>query len=346
MSLVDVHNEWDPLEEVIVGTAVDALVPKADRSMMVIEFSDYDSPEDVPVGPYDQRVLEETEADLETFVDELEKVGVTVRRPAPRDHSIEAGSPDWRTDSFSDYCPRDGFLAIGDTIIETPMPLRSRFFEYLAYKDLFLEYFRSGARWISAPKPRLDDSMYVPEAPAGRRLQNLEPCFDAANVIRLGTDLLYLVSDSGNELGAQWLQSAVGDRYTVTPVRDVYAYTHIDTTFVPLRPGLVMVNSSRVTEDNMPEPLRSWDHIYAPQPADTGFVGPRANGSVWVGMNMLSIGPDLVAVDKRQVELIRVLEKHRIDVMPVQLTHSRALGGGFHCVTLDVRRRGTLEVYR
>lgn len=117
--------------------------------------------------------------------------------------------------------------------------------------------------------------MYRPEAPAGQHLENLEPCFDAANVIRIGTDLLYRVSDSGNELSAQWLQSAVDDRYTVTPVRDVHAYTHIDTTFVPLRPGLVLVNFSRVTKENMPEPLRGWDHIYVPEPVNTGFVGPR-----------------------------------------------------------------------
>lgn len=345
MSLVSVHNEWDPLEEVIVGTAIDALVPMADRSMMVIEFSDLDSPDDVPSGAYDPKVIEETEIELEAFAAELEKVGVKVRRPARRDHSVVAGTPDWSTDSFCDYCPRDGFLAIGDTIIETPMPLRSRFFEYLAYKDLFLEYFRSGARWLSAPKPQLRDDMYDPSAPMGKRLQDLEPCFDAANVIRIGTDLLYLVSDSGNELGLRWLQSTLGERYTIHPVRDVYASTHIDTTFVPLRPGLVLVNSSRVNSENMPEVLRDWDHIYSPEPVDIGYVGDHPNGSIWVGMNMLSIGPDLVAVDRRQTELIKILEGHRIDVLPVQLTHSRALGGGFHCVTLDVRRRGTLETY-
>jgi hypothetical protein len=30
---------------------------------------------------------------------------------------------------------------------------------------------------------------------------------------------------------------------------------------------------------------------------------------------------------------------------PMPLTHSRVFGGGFHCVTLDVRRRGSLETY-
>ena len=41
---------------------------------------------------------------------------------------------------------------VGNSIIETPMVLRSRFLEGFAYKDLFVEYFESGARWLSAPK--------------------------------------------------------------------------------------------------------------------------------------------------------------------------------------------------
>jgi scyllo-inosamine-4-phosphate amidinotransferase 1 len=345
MSLVDVHNEWDPLEEVVVGTAIDARVPTPDISSLVIEFTDLTSPDQIPAGPYDPRAIEEAEAEMEVVCAELGKLGVVVRRPAPHDHSVVGGTGDWESDSFPDFCPRDGFLTVGDLIIEAPMSLRSRFFEYLAYKDLFLEYLRSGARWISAPKPRLTDEMFDPGAEVGARLQNVEPCFDAANVIRLGTDILYLISDSGNELGLRWLQATLGDAYTVHPVRNVYASTHIDTTFVPLRPGLVLVNPSRVTDENLPEVFRGWDVIRCPELVDTSLPG-RANGSLWVGMNMLSVSPDLVLADRRQVALIKELERHKIDVLGLQLTHSRTFGGGFHCISLDVRRRGTLETYR
>lgn len=345
MSLVQVHNEWDPLEEVIVGTCIGARVPAGDLSMRVIEFTDATSDDDVPSGPYDDRAVRDAEEEISRLCEDLGALGITVRRPAPRDHSIVAGTPDWQTDSFPDYSPRDSFLTIGDSLIEAPLPLRSRFFEYLAYKDLFLEYFNSGARWLSAPKPRLTDEMYNSGAPVGRRVSDLEPCFDAANVLRIGTDILYLVSDSGNESGLRWLQSILGSTYTVHPIRDVYASTHIDTTFVPLRPGLVMVNPSRVNEQNMPDVFRTWDHIWAPEPIDTHVSGKRPNGSIWVGMNMLSLSSELVVVDRRQGQLIRELEKFGIDAFPAQLTHSRTFGGGFHCLTLDVRRRGQLETY-
>ncbi|MER0477447.1 inosamine-phosphate amidinotransferase 1 [Streptomyces sp. Edi2] len=347
MSLVNVHNEWDPLEEIIIGTAVGARVPRADRSVFAVEYAgDYDSQDQIPSGAYPDRVVKETEEELHVLAEELTKLGVTVRRPRTRDNAALIKTPDWETDGFHDYCPRDGLLSIGQTIIETPMALRARSLESLAYKDILLEYFDSGSRWLSAPKPQLTDASYAPHAPAGERLTDMEPVFDAANILRFGTDLLYLVSDSGNELGAKWLQSAVGDTYTVHPCRRLYASTHVDSTIVPLRPGLVLTNPSRVNDRNMPDFLRSWKTITCPELVDIGFTGDKPHCSVWIGMNLLVVRPDLAVVDRRQTELIKLLEKHGMNVLPLQLTHSRTLGGGFHCATLDVRRTGTLQTYQ
>ncbi|MFE7781802.1 inosamine-phosphate amidinotransferase 1 [Streptomyces nigrescens] len=347
MSLVNVHNEWDPLEEIIIGTAVGARVPTADRSVFAVEYAgDYDSQDQIPSGAYPDRVVKETEEELHVLAEELTKLGVTVRRPRARDNAALIKTPDWETDGFHDYCPRDGLLAIGQTIIETPMALRARSLESLAYKDILREYCDSGSRWLAAPKPQLADASYAPHAPAGERLTDMEPVFDAANILRFGTDLLYLVSDSGNELGAKWLQSAVGDTYTVHPCRRLYASTHVDSTIVPLRPGLVLINPSRVNDRNMPDFLRSWKTITCPELVDIGFTGDKPHCSVWIGMNLLVVRPDLAVVDRRQTELIKLLEKHGMNVLPLQLTHSRTLGGGFHCATLDVRRTGTLQTYQ
>ena len=56
-------------------------------------------------------------------------------------------------------------------------------------------------------------------------------------------------------------------------------------------------------------------------------------------MNAFSINPNLVVVDRNQPSLIKLLEKHGLDVIPLKLRHSKLLGGGPHCVTLDIRRR-------
>ncbi|WP_438295839.1 winged helix-turn-helix transcriptional regulator [Streptomyces sp. HUAS TT7] len=51
LSLVSVHNEGDPLEEIIVGTTVGARVPRADRSAFAVEYAgDYDSHRDRDFG--------------------------------------------------------------------------------------------------------------------------------------------------------------------------------------------------------------------------------------------------------------------------------------------------------
>ncbi|MGH3876682.1 MAG: inosamine-phosphate amidinotransferase 1 [Actinophytocola sp.] len=347
MSLVDVHTEWDPLEEIIVGTMAGARMPVADRSLIAIEHPDLvNDPQQIQTGPYPGHVVEQTEAELEELVDQLKGLGVTVRRPGGRDHKSMVSTPDWSTDGYFDYCPRDGFLTVGNTLIETPMVLRSRWLEGFAYKDLFVEYLESGSRWLSAPKPQLADEMFEPTAPPGQRLRNLEPVFEAANILRFGTDLLYLVSDGGNKLGAKWLQTAVGDEYTVHPCEGLYTSTHIDSTMLPLKPGLILVNPERVNDDNMPEFLKSWDRVNCPELVDTGYVTDHSHGSVWIGMNLLVVAPGKAIVDKRQVDLIRELERHGVEVIPMQLTHARSLGGGFHCVTLDVRRKGELASYR
>jgi N-dimethylarginine dimethylaminohydrolase len=62
-------------------------------------------------------------------------------------------------------------------------------------------------------------------------------------------------------------------------------------------------------------------------------------------MNAFSISPNLVVVDRDQTALMKLLEKEGLDVIPLKLRHAKMLGGGPHCVTLDVRRAGTLQRY-
>jgi len=62
-------------------------------------------------------------------------------------------------------------------------------------------------------------------------------------------------------------------------------------------------------------------------------------------MNLLMVGPGLAIADAGHPELLRELERHGIDVLPHRLRHARVLGGGFHCVTLDIVRDGGFEDY-
>jgi len=340
------YNGWDPLEEIIVGSALGGQVARADRSLFTVHFHDVGSPEAIPSGPFPEEAIAKTEEELTELSEALTRLGVHVRRPDPVDRDAILATPDWQTDGFYEYCPRDSLLVIGDLLIEPPMPTRAHRLKALSVRTLELEYFARGARWIAAPPPRLRDDLYDPSQPEGRRLLDHEPCFDAANVIRLGTDILYYVSDSGNAMGARWLQAALGPAFTVHLCRDLGVNDHIDTTIVPLRPGLVLLNPARIDGTNLPPYFAAWDKFWCPDLVDTAIPGTRSYSSLWIGMNVLMVRPDLAVVDGRQKELIRTLENHRIDVLPLQLSYDRLLGGGFHCATLDIRRSGKLECYR
>lgn len=343
--LVNVHNEWDPLEEIIVGIADNAQVPIGDKGLHAIRYSFTEGVESIPSGRHPAHIIEKASDELQLLADKIVEMGVRVRRPEPTDHSRMFSTPDWSSDGFYNYCPRDIFLVINHTILETPMSLRSRFLEPFAYKPILMEYLRSGANWVSAPKPALPDEGYNLDDPEHCALLELEPVFDAANIVKMGRDIIYLVSDTGNRIGAQWLQTFLGSEYRVHPCDDLYAQTHIDTTVVLIRPGLVLLNPERVDDHRIPAPLAKWDKIYAPEMVDIGYEG-MAYGSRWVGMNLLMVSPDLAIVDDRQTDLIRLLNSKGIEVEPMRLTHARTLGGGFHCVTLDTRRAGSaLEDY-
>lgn len=347
MSKVWSCNEWDPLEEVIVGNPLQARFPTPDLSTRLAEFPDR-SLADIPRGPVSEQIVEETEEDLDAFVEVLKGEGVTVKRPETWPHEESFSTINWESKGYYNYCPRDVMLVIGDTIIETPNVIRSRYQETFSYRTLLMEYLKSGAKWYSAPKPMLLDSLFDVDLkkPMPR---NDEPAFDAANVLRLGQDLIFLVSATGNELGGQWLQTMLGDDFRVHFLKDVYYGSHIDSTFVALRPGLMLCSPARVNDDTLPEVLKQWEVIYSPPMENTGGFDAdylsKSIGSKWIDMNLFSINPNLVVVDRDQTALIKLLEKHGLDVIPLKLRHSKMLGGGYHCVTLDTRRKGTMQRY-
>lgn len=168
---------------------------------------------------------------------------------------------------------------------------------------------------------------------------------DAANVVRAGRDILYLVSCSGNRLGGEWLQRTLGSEYRVHLLEGIYDGTHIDTTVTLLGPGKVLLNPARIKADALPEVFRNWDILWTPEMVDTGTTWPYARASIWSGMNFFMVNPGLAVVNEAQTLLRRLLAKHGIETIGVPLRHCRTLSGGLHCVTLDVRRRGRLESY-
>ena len=299
------YNEWDKLKSVIVGTATHANWPSADPVFAQESERTLWRETPVPSGAVPRWIVEEANEDLQGLVDILEQAGVEVLRPTDMDFVALGG--------MYNYCPRDRLLIAGDTIVDPAMMYPCRDQEAHAYEFLLSH----DHRCLTMPR---DTGMIL----------------DAANVCRLNDTWLFLESASGNRAAAAWLQEQFP--HIDIEICNFYAGVHIDSTITPLREGLVVLNASRVTPENCPRALRDWDKIWVHDVVAQDFYQyPYA--SRWIAMNMLSISTDTVIVDRAQTQLITTLEQRGITVIPHRLRHSRTLGGGFHCVTLDLWRQ-------
>lgn len=355
---VSSHNEWDPLEEVIVGIVDDAVLPSWDViNRVTVPEGEWESIANGLVGkkgnPYPRELVEAARVEIEEFVQILRSSGVTVRRPDRMDFRRPFSSPAWQVESgFCAANPRDVMIVIGSEIIEAPMADRTRSYEIWPYRSLLKEYFRAGAKWTSVPKPQLLDELYdanyrVPGegAPIKYIVTEFEPTFDAAEFMRCGRDLFTQKSNVTNEFGIEWMRRHLGDQYRIHVLesRDPQAI-HIDSSFIPLAPGKVMVNPKYLDVSKLPEVLKKWDVLIPPEPDHTpneklGLLSP------WISLNVFSIDSKRVVVEKSQPSLIKALKGWGFEPIPCAFTNYFAFVGAFHCATLDIRRRGTLESY-
>jgi len=323
-------NGWDPLKEIIVGDATGVRIPSFNLSMKNFMYANLsDNKIKSLVGSYDKQVIEETNEDLDMLAKTLNDLHIRVYRPEKRVYG------------WMNYCPRDIFLVLNDTIIETPCVMSERINESFAYKHILNNIDRYG-KWIQAPTPQYLEESFNFDDLSKPTLMNEEIMFDAPNVVRMGKTLLYQISNSGNLKGYEWLCQTFPE-YDIH-IANHYSGAHFDTTVIPLRPGLVLLNGHRCSKDNYPEIFKKWDKIFFTDIIDQYSENSAISSSV-IGLNILSINEKTVMVDKNQTPLIKELKKYNIDSIPMSLRHAKTLGGGFHCVTLDLHREGKLEQY-
>ena len=312
--MINSRNEWDPLEKIMVGSATHANWPMTDPVFAEEAKNSLWTDTPAPNGPVPQFIVDEANRELDILAETLVRYGAIVYRPRPMDFVENKG--------LYNYCPRDRLLIAGDTLVDCNMMYPCRNQEIKNYYRLIGEA-RNVLTMPRSASPR-NDAMVL----------------DAANICRLGDTWLFLESASGNRAAYEWLCRAF-PKITIE-LCNFYAGVHIDSTITPLREGLVMLNASRVTEENCPKALKDWEKIWVTEDmiaAQDFYQYPYA--SKWIAMNMLVLDPETVIIDAAQTQLISILKSRGIDSIPLTLSHSRTLGGGFHCVTLDTRRKHT-----
>lgn len=348
---VNSHNEWDPLEEAIVGVVDGALVPSWHLMLRTTMPPEHWSFFQENGGrPFPPELVRTAARELEDLVRLLESEGVTVRRPDVVDHGCRFATPDWeQPGGLYAAMPRDVLLVVGDELIEAPMAWRCRYFEVHPYRALLKDYFCRGARWTAAPKPQLGEALYDGEyqdphegGPMRYAITEFEPTFDAADFIRCGRDIFAQLSHVTNRFGIAWLRRHLGEGYRVHVLDVVDSHPmHIDASFMPLAPGKLLINPERIRQ--LPEMFKTWEIIVAPPPSVR--TDPLYMSSAWISMNVLMLDERRVIVEKHEEALIGVLAGCGFVPIPCGLRAFNAFGGSVHCATLDVRRSGALQSY-
>src|SRR3989344_775843 len=253
---INSHNEWDKLREIIVGRgdgqACLIFPPKVEPDLLAKAYR-------LAKEAFPYWLADEINEDLEELCNVLRSFGAKVLRPDISHNNRLFKTPYFWATNDHVYNMRDLHLVVGDTVIESPSQEQHRYFEAMGLFNIWREYFKEGFLLVAGPKPHISGDhmeVYTVEGKSQyddgqkyTRLTEDEILFEAANTVRLGRDLLYLVSRSGNYLGAKWLQSVLGSDYRVHTTSEIYRSSHIDSTAMALRPGLVLLNSSRVSPE-------------------------------------------------------------------------------------------------
>ncbi|MCF8070379.1 MAG: serine/threonine protein kinase [Desulfobacterales bacterium] len=377
--MVNCWNEWDPLKRVILGRPEGTNKTAPEPGFMW---------EDIEVGgrrviharPISQDRVDAANEQMDAFQDLLEARGIIVDRaviPSSMHDRRPTSTPDWSVPfQYGANNPRDTHLCIGNEIIEAPMSKRCRYFEYLAYRPIMEHYFKEDPNflWTAAPKPRLSDECFEIDYPSNMEfvwtpekkrqkvrgrdfgVSDVEPYFDAADMIRCGKDIFWLCSCTTNPSGREWLKRHLASldlRFHIVECDHWSHPYHLDAILSVPRPGLMIYNQDwpPITEEFFALlEANDWEIMPA------GEVSQRhkekvekewddEESEVWSIVNGLSIDPKTFCIEANNTEQIERLTKLGFEVIPVPYDKVTLFGGSLHCSTLDVYREGGCEDY-
>ena len=119
---------------------------------------------------------------------------------------------------------------------------------------------------------------------------------------------------------------------------------------MPLKPGVLLVNPTMKEKMHLlPKPLQKWKRIYGLDGDGKSFKYPKDHIQLasfeGMGINVLSLDENTVCVKEDDKYVKKALEREGFSVVPIKMRHCELMGGGLHCVTLDVNRDETLQNY-
>ena len=340
MGRVSSYTSWQPLEEVIVGSAF---------------TPDYfDHVDNAQVRNQLQQILAETNEDLDNLQKTCEQFGATVLRPDLPDkdkfleYQLEGGCP------MPPLTPRDAQITLGERLLRViKLPELHRICDQ--YGDAVFDH-QEGVDW--RPGSHLNGA-------------------SASCIVRCGTDIFFDNSEMLTPFQSKWIQDNVlDDRYRY---HEAITDGHGDAVFAILKPG-VLLSSKWDDQLDLASDFPGWDickvwdssiwaamevgkfkeenfngawYVQGQTPTEefTQFVDTYLKK--WVGfvsdtvfdVNCLVLDEENVIFSAYNKQVFDYCKKHRINPIISELRHSYFWDGGVSCCTQDIRRKGGLETY-
>jgi len=343
---INAYTSWQPLEEVIVGRCYPP------------EYFNFI--QDERVRSQLQKILRETEEDLDNLQKIIEHYGATVQRPElciSMDDFAEnqlrgSGAP------LPPLTPRDWQITLGDKLLRV-----------LSMRELDKtcdEYEAQGGTVIDPHNRTWDENCVLNGG-------------SASCIVRVGRDIFFDNSEFLTEAQSRWIKENVLNDQDYR-FHEARTEGHGDAVFAILKPGVIL-STYHADDLNLEAEFPGWDFLRLNDPSiqaaqmvgmvkeenrlDEGWYlqGEKPTEQFrdyvnnylthWLGyidetvfdVNCLVLDEENVIFSAENKTVFDFCAKHGINPIVAPLRHQYFWDGGISCCTQDVRRRGGLETY-
>ena len=124
---INSNNEWDTLNEVILGT-MDGYFPGLEFSND-FKYKNFDRAVKIALSAYPKSYVDEVNEDLDDLKKIFLKNKIKVHRPKKYNSDKIFSTPYWSALGCDSYNVRDLHIVVGNKVISSPSPVRYRFLE-------------------------------------------------------------------------------------------------------------------------------------------------------------------------------------------------------------------------
>lgn len=349
-----IYTEFDPLEEVIVGDI----------------YAPGDLDKFLPSKSLDgfNKILEETKQDLDNLSQFIQSGGIKVYRPKVYNFKHDFNMPEFDLRlPMSPVVPRDAYMVRGKTVLQTYTGLTDRYFDSLAYYDIFNELFEQGYNWLAQPLPMLknlndNDKWFFDDMVYHTKLKD-KVLWHMATMFQAGDAVIVNAQGPGSNKGYRWVKRNLPDtRFVENPGTIMRNFGHIDHGFLlidddtVIHAGIewvpeVLKNKKlidcksflpKLVLDNFMADVHSTKSRYDIEWIDKYLENWKGyNQEVCFDLNVLILDSKNIIWGREIPDLFRFLKKeHAIESHVCNTRHSLYWEGGIHCSTLDIKRKG------